>query len=124
MQKAKQAGIKMTVDAAVSQDIGIKDIDFTAILGNALENAVHGCIKAGEAELFIDVKIQMKNNKLAITVSNACHGEVVFENGIPQSEKSGIGVKSMMRSADKYDGQLDFQCVDHVFKVRIVLKTP
>ncbi len=124
VQKAKQAGIKMTVDAAVSQDIGIKDIDFTAILGNALENAVHGCIKAGEAEPFIDVKIQMKNNKLAITVSNACHGEVVFENGIPQSEKSGIGVKSMMRSADKYDGQLDFQCVDHVFKVRIVLKTP
>lgn len=41
-QKAKQAGIRMTVEAAVKQDVGIKDIDFTAILGNAMENAVHG----------------------------------------------------------------------------------
>lgn len=120
-QKAKQAGISMTVEAAVKQDIGIKDIDFTAILGNALENAVHGCIKSGEEEPFIDVKIQTKNNKLAMTVCNSCDGGVVFENGIPQSEKSGIGVKSMMRSAAKYDGQLDFQCEDNVFKVRIVL---
>lgn len=121
-QKAKQAGIRMTVEAEAGQDIGIKDIDFTAILGNALENAVHGCIESGEAEPLIDVRILMKNNRIAITVSNSCHGRVVFENGIPQSQKSGIGVKSMMRSADKYDGQLDFQCVDKIFKVRIVLK--
>lgn len=122
-QKAKQAGIRMTVEATVKQDIGIKDIDFTAILGNVLENAVHGCMKAEVAEPFIDVKIQEKSNKLAILASNSCHGKVVFENGIPQSEKSGIGVKSMMRSAAEYNGQWDFQCADNIFKVRIVLNT-
>ena len=96
----------MTVEAAVRRDIGIRDIDFTAILGNALENAVNGCMEAEEETPFIHVVIHTKNNKLVIVVKNTCHGRVVFENGIPQSKKSGIGVRSMIRSAANYDGQL------------------
>lgn len=119
-QQAKQAGIEMTVEAAVRQDIGIRDIDFTAILGNALENAVNAC--AEEEAPFIHVKIHTKNNRLVIVVKNACHGQVVFENGIPQSKKSGIGVRSMIRSAANYDGQLDLHCTDNIFTARIVLK--
>lgn len=121
-QKARQAGIRMDVEAVVRQDMCIRDIDFTAILGNALENAIHGCIEAGEKAPFIDVKIQAKNTRLIIVVSNTCHGKAVFENGIPQSRKGGIGVRSMIRSANSYDGQLDFQCEDKIFRVRIVLK--
>lgn len=118
-QQAKQAGIEMTVEAAVRQDIGIRDIDFTAILGNALENAVNACVE--EEAPFIHVKIHTKNNRLVIVVKNACHGQVVFENGIPQSKKSGIGVRSMIRSAANYDGQLDLHCTDNIFTARIVL---
>lgn len=119
-QQARQAGIEMTVEAAVRQDIGIRDIDFTAILGNALENAVNAC--AEEEAPFIHVKIQTKNSRLVIVVKNTCHGQVVFENGIPQSKKGGIGVRSMIRSAANYDGQLDLHCVDNIFTARIVLK--
>lgn len=121
-QQAKQAGIRMTVEAAVRRDIGIRDIDFTAILGNALENAVNGCMEAEEETPFIHVVIHTKNNKLVIVVKNTCHGRVVFENGIPQSKKSGIGVRSMIRSAANYDGQLDLHCADHIFTARIILK--
>lgn len=50
------------------------------------------------------------------------HGKVVFENGIPQSKKSGIRVRSMIRSAAGYDGQLDFHSADNIFTARVVLK--
>lgn len=121
-QRAQQAGIRMTVQSAVRQDIGVRDIDFTAILGNALENAVHGCVEAGSAGTLIDVRIQMKNDKLTMMVKNTCQNQVDFENGVPQSRKGGIGIRSMLRSAREYNGQLDFQCEDNTFKVRIVLK--
>lgn len=123
IQRAEQAGIRMKVDAQVGQDIGIKDIDFTAILGNALENALHGCLESGEAEPFIDVKMQIKGGKLTLLVRNSCNGRMAFENGIPKSGKgAGIGIKSMLQSAQLYNGQTDFQCEEKVFMLRMVLK--
>lgn len=121
-QRAKQAGIRMEVETQVEQNIGIKDVDFTAILGNALENALHGCQQSGEPSPFISVKMQIKNNKLTILVSNSCNGRILFEKGIPKSPKgSGIGIQSMLHSARIYNGQTDFQCEGKVFILRMVL---
>lgn len=123
-QRAGQAGIRMETEAQVGQNIGIKNVDFTAILGNALENALHGCLQSGESDMFIDVRMQMKGDKLTLLVKNSCNGNVAFENGIPKSGKgSGIGIQSMLQSAQLYSGQTDFQCEGKEFVLRMVLKT-
>lgn len=123
VQRARQAGVRMEAEALVGQETGIKDVDFTAILGNALENALHGCQQSGESSPFIDVRIQTKGTKLTMLVRNSCNGRVKFENGIPKSGKGdGIGIRSMLHSAQIYDGQTDFQCDDNVFMLRMVLK--
>ena len=44
-RKAEAEGIKTTFSVNVPKIIGIDNIDLTCVLGNALENAVEGCLR-------------------------------------------------------------------------------
>ena len=60
---------------------------------------------------------------LAVQVTNACTGQVTFENGIPVSRRAGhgLGAYSIATLAEKHGGTADFSCRDGVFTVRAVL---
>ena len=110
------------MDVEVSQDIPIRETDFIAILGNAMENAIHGCLNSEKETKEIFVRIKPKYKKLVIQIANTCRDKVVFENGIPvASQGHGIGVASILRSAGHYDGEVDFKVQEGRFILRIIL---
>lgn len=126
---AKMERINVTMDAEVDKDFGVPDMDMVTILSNAYENAIYGCIEAREQmeerECFIHLLIKKKGNKLVIYCSNTCKMELGFKNGQPRPEfTGGIGVSSIIKTAEHYDGEADFKNDDGVFVFRLIMNIP
>ncbi len=126
---AKKEQIKVTLDVELGKNLTIPDIDLITILANAYENAIYGCIEVKKQskneDCFIHIMISKKKNKLVIYCSNTCRMELEIQNGQPKSETTGgIGVLSIIKTADKYEGEYDFQNNNGVFIFRLILNLP
>lgn len=123
--EARQKGICVTLQVSVGQETGIRENDFIAIFGNAMENAIHGCESSGREDKRISVYCRQRDGKLAVRIANTCGERVRFENGLPvRSGGGGIGVTSILRSVEKYKGEVDFEAEEGEFVARILLKLP
>lgn len=122
IRKAEQKRIQVLFKVSVQREIGIRENDFIAILGNVMENALHGCEESGSDRQQITIQIRQKSGKLVIEIRNTCLHQVRFENGLPVRKNGrGIGVISIVRSVEKYQGDVDFQIDKGMFVVRILL---
>lgn len=117
--KARQKGIEVQYDLKLEQNIPVRDVDLIAILGNGMENALHGCLASGREPQRICVCIRPRSDKLAIRITNTCSDQVKLENGRPKA--GGVGVSSILRSVKRYGGEADFKVQDGEFILRILL---
>ncbi len=126
IQRAKREKIAVTTKIEIKQEIKIRDIDLTSILGNALENAIHGCILSEKPLKEIKIVIYTKGKKLVIIVENTCKEDsICFIDGMPKSKsREGIGTYSMKKSVDFYHGDIDFRCKNGNFLCRILVTLP
>lgn len=68
---------------------------------------------------------QKRKNKLIICCSNTCRMEIELKNGQPKTEfTGGIGVSSIIKNAEKYDGEYDFKNDNGVFVFRLIMNIP
>ncbi|MCM1193860.1 MAG: GHKL domain-containing protein [Butyrivibrio sp.] len=128
-EKARQEQIQVSLDIEIGREIAIPSIDLVAILANAYENAIYACVEAkrhsGERECFIHLMIKKRRNKLIISCINTCRAETEMKNGQPKAEfTGGIGVSSIIKTAEKYDGEYDFKNDDGVFVFRLLMNIP
>ena len=121
VKKAEAAGICVETQVQAWGTSRISDYDLVSILANVLENAVHGCLRA-EGEHRMKVCIWQKKTKLVIVCSNNCGGDILFQEGIPKArDRDGIGVESILRTAGKYEGNVDFSAEGGMFTCRVIL---
>jgi len=122
--KAKNNGVLFSVDAQLPQFLSIPETELCALLSNGLENAIEAAAQAAD-EQFRKARISCQTHKgnLLIFIENSFTGELVMENGLPQSrhEGHGFGVKSMVMIAEKYNGYCSFEARGEIFTLRIVL---
>ena len=128
-RKARKEQIKVTMDVELGRNLTIPNIDLVTILANAYENAIYGCIEvkkqSPERECFIHLMIKKKRNKLVICCSNTCRLETELEDGQPKPEfTGGIGVLSIIKTAENFDGEYDFKNDNGVFVFRLIMKIP
>ncbi|MBP3476363.1 MAG: GHKL domain-containing protein [Lachnospiraceae bacterium] len=128
-RKAGNEQIKVTLDVALGRNLTIPNIDLVTILSNAYENAIYACKEvkrqSSERECFIHLMIRKKKNKLIISCSNTCRMETALKNGQPKTEfTGGIGVSSIIKTAEKYDGEYDFKNDNGVFVFRLIMNIP
>lgn len=107
MQKAEEAGIDYLVHCNVPKELKVREIDLIALLGNLLENALHGCQESGKENKSIVVHIRLQNNKLIILCNNTCLDGLKISGGLPVEK--GIGISSLLSVCRKYDGNLDYK---------------
>ena len=70
----------------------------------------------------IEFAVRQKGKKLAIVCKNTCPPDILFENGIPQNKnRHGVGVESILRSVEKYSGDVDFSVKGDIFTCRVLL---
>ncbi len=125
-RKAEREQIKVRMDVELGKNLGMPSIDLVAILANAYENAIYACMEVKKypngRECFIDLMIKKRKNKLIIFCRNSCRRETALKDGKPVSEfTGGVGVSSIIRTAEKYDGEYDFKNDDGVFVLRLIL---
>ncbi len=128
-RKARNENIKVTLDIELGKKLTIANIDLVAIIANAYENAIYACMEvkkhSDERECFILFRIKKKKNKLIIYCSNTCRVETELKDGQPKTEfTGGIGVASIIRAAEKYDGEYDFKNDNGVFVFRLIMNIP
>ena len=126
--QAKRERIKVMLDVELDSNPGIPNIDLITILANAWENALYGCMEVRKEEgreCVIRLMVRRKKNKLVIYCSNTCKVEAELEKGLPRPEDSGgIGVMSIVRTVEKFDGEYDFKNDNGVFIFRLVMNIP
>lgn len=125
-RKARSEGIEVILDVEVGKNLMIPSIDLVAILANAYENAIYACMEAkkcqDERNCFIHLMVKKRNNKLVISCRNTCRMETELKDGQPKTEfTGGIGVSSIIRSAQKYGGEYDFKNEKGVFVFRLIM---
>jgi len=128
-KKARNAQIQVALDIELGRNLAIPNIDLVAIIANAYENAIYACMEVKKQcdgrECFIDFRIKKRNNKLIIFCSNTCRMETELKNGQPKVEfTGGIGVSSIIKTAEKYEGEYDFKNDNGVFVFRLIMNVP
>jgi sensor histidine kinase regulating citrate/malate metabolism len=121
-----QQGIKVTCFLGGVDFSFMDGLDLYSLFGNALSNAMDAVaqLPAGE-ERFINLTASQNGQMVVIHVENPCAVEVVFEDGLPLSQRDsryhGFGMKSMERITEKYDGILAAKQEGKMFLLDLVL---
>lgn len=120
-RKAAQKDILLSVDVRLEDMLFVSEVDLVSVFANMMENAVRGCLKT-EGQRKIELRVHQTNQILLILCKNSCADNIIFCNGLPQApDHEGIGVKSILNTVSKYDGDADFSAGEGIFTCRIFL---
>lgn len=117
--KAGEGGVSFSVRCNVPEKLSMREIDLIALLGNLLENALHGCQESGKENKSIEIYIRRQNNRLVIVCNNSCSDKLKLVDGLPAGKS--IGISSILSVCQKYDGNLDYRIENDVVSACAVL---
>lgn len=123
IEKAKNKEIQININVKETNFGFISDLDWVVILGNLLDNAIEACQISEREEKKIDLYIHEFQRMLIIKLENTSK-EVDCKNGVLQSSKknhTGLGLVNVRETLKKYDGSMDFDYEDFIFKTRIII---
>ena len=125
---ASQSKIHLKWDIRLSPFLSIADPDLCSLLGNILENAIDGCLTENTDKRYHQLALTMRGeNSLYIVSINNFNGVIKTKGNRYLSTKrngSGIGISSIIMTAEKYDGIARFSHDQHTFTVDIMLRQP
>lgn len=107
------SGVKFETDIRNVDFSFMDESELTSLLDNLLENAYEAAVNSSDKR--IDLFVENKNEHyLIVKVKNSCDTPPKQKGNIFISSKSnknyhGIGIKSIKRIAQKYDGSSDFE---------------
>lgn len=101
------------------ENLAIQSYDISVILGNALDNAMEGCIRLRKrepkAEAFIRLHSFRRGKYFFLEIKNSFDGKLLQGQGceFPATWKTdkqshGIGFENMKKTAEKYGGMVDY----------------
>jgi len=105
--KAEENGVDFSVKCNVPEQLTVRDIDLISLLGNLLENALHGCMESGKEKPCIGIHIYVKNSRLVIVCDNACPDGLKLSGNLPIGKS--IGISSILSVCRKYCGDLNYK---------------
>ena len=121
---AAARGISINAKAIVPSNILVSEIDLCIIVGNLLDNAIEGCMKAAAGGRFIRVYMDLKRRNLYLSVTNSYGGNITKQNGkyiTNKGENHGFGMMRVDRIVDKYGGFINRNNEEDVFTVELML---
>lgn len=126
------AGIRPTFFVDGSRLGFINDFDLCTLIGNAADNAIEATsqLPLGEAREF-SLSVTYRNDIAIIHCQNRFRGAIAGNGPLPRTTKGGdaadahgIGMRSMERTAEKYDGHLTWEADGGTFTLVIMVPVP
>lgn len=127
IRRAEQAGCSVTARMDIPCEIPFDPLDICSVLANALENATNACLENTRQEdrCFSLSAVFEDDQKLILTIENPCEQPVrIGKSGFPDvpfRDGHGIGLKSVGRIADKYNGLFRCAYTEGVFTLNVIL---
>lgn len=123
---ARQEQIRTEVKIEYPRNTNIRSVDLTTILGNLLNNALEAARMAPEPLRFLNLTIRRIHEMLIVKVENGYGEAPVQENGALVTSKEnrtlhGWGLKSALTAAERYDGSIQTDYADGVFRAVVTL---
>ena len=121
---AEQSGILAEIELDIPRNLKVDSLELSMVVSNLMENAIAGCLKqSGSNRLYINF-ICRNMGRLLIEMENTCAEDIPLgDNGYPMTheENHGLGSKSVIAFAKKYDGELIYQIQNGTFRVRLLV---
>lgn len=126
MNTAVENNIDFKVNANIPQDINIDNLELSVVIGNCVENALEACNNITyEGKKYINIKAKIKGSQLVIKIINSFNGQVIKENNIIKTSKSGeehgIGLSNVRNIVQKYKGYFNVKHDHNEFEVYIIM---
>lgn len=118
-QKAATKGIAMEIRAAAKPDISVPSPALVTVIANILENALHGAAESRSKKPSITISVKHKAGRLVITCENTCGAMLSFTE-MPE-HLQGIGIHSVITTAEKYNGTCRFSAAGGVFSATVIM---
>lgn len=105
----------------------ISNGDMYSLFGNILDNAIEAVREVEEeSKRVIALNIHTINDFVVIKIDNYYEGSLQFNEGLPMTSKSdktshGFGLKSVRLIVNKYDGEINLETENQIFKLTILL---
>ncbi len=123
-RKAKLENIEYKVQIIGNESICIEAGDICDFLGNAIDNAIEGCIGCKEKYIYIELNISQTDLKIHIENSTLHKNKPhIFEFFTTKSDKEnhGYGMRSMKTVVKKYRGCMSTMVKNGTFYLNTVL---
>ena len=123
--KAKECSVYIKAEVENISFGKIAGIDFSAIVGNLLDNAFDAACNSREKQLWI--KVKRKRGYDTLKVSNSIDASVLASNPKLETTKAdekahGLGLEQVKSLVSKYDGILDVWEDNDMFHVQVMLE--
>jgi hypothetical protein len=130
-ERLQATGAALTVHAPPLDIPGEAAYDIAAMLAIMLDNATEAATSAAAAvtqPFTIQCDIQQKSRILLITFTNPLSAPLRYRNGEIVSAKPesghGLGLPSLRRLAEKYEGDIKITDTDGLFTITVLLSVP
>ncbi|HHZ02772.1 MAG TPA: sensor histidine kinase [Tissierellia bacterium] len=121
---AEKYNIKSQVNLLVPDKLHIESFDLSIILGNLLDNAIEAASK-NENEKFINISMELDRNVLYLNICNSYEGKLKFNGkkllSTKEGNNHGLGLSSVEKSIEKYNGTMNIRHSNKVFYVDILM---
>ena len=123
---AAEKGLEFDIQVFSDGEDFIAPLDLCTIFGNAMDNAIEGCLELPDAkERQISIHLTRRAGTLVLTFRNTFDHEVSFQDGLPMTTKKdkenhGYGVENMKRIAERYGGFLSCRAENQEFVLTIL----
>lgn len=121
---AEHSGIPTKIELDIPSNLMVDSLELSMAVSNLLENCIVACLKQSDSKKLYINFICHHMGRLLLEIENPCtESAVLDENGYPATfeEGHGIGSKSVIAFAKKYDGELMYKIENGVFRVRLLV---
>lgn len=119
----KELKVSFHYSIQIPEKLPFSDVDFTSILSNGLENAIHAVSELDVDKRNITLDLRMNDTKLLLSIKNPYANKADMLDGMPQAKESGhgFGTQSIKYFTEKLNGNCQFMACDGQFAMRVVL---
>nr|WP_325181205.1 GHKL domain-containing protein [uncultured Oscillibacter sp.] len=115
--------IAIDIHLVLPEELPVDALELSIVFANALENAIQAVKELPDDQRHIICK-SVKYPRFIMEIANPYAGEIVFDRrGIPTTNRPehGIGTRSIVAFAEKYNALYLFRAEGGWFKVRVAV---